>query len=214
MKLVSRQFALAMESPFYFTGKPCPQGHVAKRNVTTRRCVTCQRLQTNRWRKANSARVNAQSRERRANNLESVRAYSRKWQAAHREQGRAANRQWYADNREYEKARQKKMRESNPARYAEYASAYRAAKLSRTPAWADQDEIAGVYATAASRTRALGEPHHVDHVLPLAGKTISGLHVHANLRIVPGTDNSRKSNKFTPYAEHYSPEFAVALIAA
>jgi hypothetical protein len=52
-----------------------------------------------------------------------------------------------------------------------------------------------VYQEAASR-RANGENVHVDHVLPLCGRLVSGLHVAANLRIIPARENLTKGCKF------------------
>jgi hypothetical protein len=72
----------------------------------------------------------------------------------------------------------------------------RAAKLQRTPSWADYDAIAAVYAEAQRLTRATGVPHHVDHAIPLQGKLVSGLHVHQNLQILTGLENIRKCNRF------------------
>jgi hypothetical protein len=41
--------------------------------------------------------------------------------------------------------------------------------------------------------------HHVDHVLPLCGKLVSGLHVAANLQYLPARINSGKGNRFQPF---------------
>jgi hypothetical protein len=69
-----------------------------------------------------------------------------------------------------------------------------------TPKWADYQSIAAFYDQAAFLTRSTGIPHEVDHVLPIAGKTVCGLHVHDNLRVVPRSENRRKCNKLEPAA--------------
>jgi hypothetical protein len=56
--------------------------------------------------------------------------------------------------------------------------------------------IAEAYDLAALRTRALGIEFHVDHIIPLRGKKVSGLHVPQNIRVIPGVENMRKTNKF------------------
>lgn len=79
------------------------------------------------------------------------------------------------------------------------ASARRhAAKLRRTPSWADKDAIAAIYAEAAAMTRETGIEYHVDHIYPLQGRKVSGLHVHTNLRVIPGVENMRKNNRYDP----------------
>ncbi len=75
-----------------------------------------------------------------------------------------------------------------------HAAQRKAAKLLRTPAWADKEAIRAVYALARKRTVKTGIPHHVDHVIPLQGETVSGLHVDGNLRIITATENIRKKN--------------------
>ena len=67
----------------------------------------------------------------------------------------------------------------------------------RTPAWADIDKIKSYYEVCAFFNEVNGYiKYHVDHVIPLQGDLVSGLHVHSNLQIIPWLDNIRKKNKF------------------
>ncbi len=77
-----------------------------------------------------------------------------------------------------------------------HAAKRRAARLRRTPIWADQNAIRALYAAARALTRSTGVEHHVDHDVPLQGRLVSGLHVHHNLQILTGRENSRKKNRF------------------
>lgn len=74
----------------------------------------------------------------------------------------------------------------------------RAAKLQRTPKWLTQDDLwmlQEAYKLAALRTKMFGFAWHVDHVLPLQGDVVSGLHVPTNIQVIPWIDNVRKGNK-------------------
>jgi hypothetical protein len=97
-------------------------------------------------------------------------------------------------------ARNKNWKISNPERMQAADARRRAARLQRTPAWLSDDDlwlIEQAYDIAQIRTRVFGFSWHVDHIVPLQGKLVSGLHVPHNIQVIPAVENCRKANHFT-----------------
>jgi hypothetical protein len=118
---------------------------------------------------------------------------------AHPEYDRTAD----AKRRGTEKRRAQKRAAENARRKLPHAQAARAAERmkriadqrQRTPAWADHEKIRAFYRLAAAFSK-LYVPHHVDHIVPLNGEHVSGIHVEHNLRVIPASDNLRKGAGF------------------
>jgi hypothetical protein len=88
---------------------------------------------------------------------------------------------------------------NNKGRANANKKAYKVAKINACPAWLNEEHhwmIQEAYSLAQVRSEMLGFTWHVDHIVPLRGKKVSGLHVPWNLQVIPGSDNMSKSNKF------------------
>lgn len=94
------------------------------------------------------------------------------------------------DVRAKEYARTVEYKSTRPHIRANVQQRREAAKLQRVPPWADLDKIKEVYRLAAESGMT------VDHIVPLQGKLVSGLHVHNNLQLLAGHENSSKGNKY------------------
>lgn len=131
------------------------------------------------------------------------RARTAKWREQNLEKVRAFNRERAAKKREQQpekiKVAKKQYAQRNKAVINAAVARRKAAKLRRTPKWLtkfDKLKIQCIYSIAAMLTRVNNEPWHVDHIIPLQGDLVSGLHVPSNLQVMRGVENIRKHKKF------------------
>jgi len=191
-------------------------------------CHPCEKEYKSEYAKANSARIVAKTAKWRAENQDKYKAYTREYQKKNRARFTARSLNWAKKNPEsrkriwtkyravnLSKARQSEAayRERNRAvcnaRVAEwkknnkdllayYSRSRQAAILRAIPSWANSDAIKRIYAEAHRKRQELGEMWHVDHIVPLLGKTVCGLHCEANLQVIPGKENLSKNRHRWP----------------
>ncbi len=88
---------------------------------------------------------------------------------------------------------------ANPHKRNAIEARRRIAKINRTPKWLTEDDhwvIEQAYELASMRAVLFGFSWHVDHIIPLQGTNVSGLHVPNNIQVIPGVINLRKTNKY------------------
>lgn len=155
------------------------------------------------WREANPDKVAEQHKRYAEKYPEKLAAKQAVWKACNPEKAREAYRKQAAKKRaeqpEQIRAAKKLYAQRNRAVLNAAAARRKAAKLKRTPKWLtqfDKLKIKCIYSIAAMLTRVNKEPWHVDHIVPLQGDLVSGLHVPSNLQVMRGVENIRKHKKF------------------
>ena len=100
-------------------------------------------------------------------------------------------------NTKKEQLRKIKWKKENKG-YVNYINSKRAAaKIKRTPKWANLFLIRKIYEECSKLISKYGpNSYHVDHIIPLQGKKVSGFHVENNLQILKAKDNLSKGNKY------------------
>lgn len=112
---------------------------------------------------------------------------------------RKKDNEMYKKNSYKIKQRRKRYCQNNTHKITENSAKRHAMKLKRMPCWLTKEqkqEIKEIYKKSKAITKETGIPHHVDHIIPLQGKEVSGLHVPWNLQILTATDNCSKHNKY------------------
>jgi 5-methylcytosine-specific restriction endonuclease McrA len=107
--------------------------------------------------------------------------------------------QWRDANRDRIAKYSKEYRHANKALYNFLCQKRKIDLMNRTPKWLTDDDkwlMSEAYDVAVKRTELTGVEWHVDHIIPLRGKTVSGLHVPLNLRVITWQENQRKTNKY------------------
>jgi hypothetical protein len=180
----TRKEAKEQGATHYYTGLPCGRGHIALRK-TKGVCVECMKED---WKTDNAKR--SEKPKSAASVIAGKRYYEKNKELVI---ARAQTR-----TNEAKQAYRNAWKDRNPLEVKASTKHRRDKHKQATPKWLSLEqkaEIRKLYIDAMIVTRITGVPYVVDHIVPLRGETVSGLHVPWNLQVMTREENLKKSNK-------------------
>ena len=161
-------------------------------------CKSCAKEYKNNYRTLYKEEISTQNADYYKRNREKTIARQKAQRAKNRTKRSAYEALYHIKNRENINARISDWKHKNPAKLRAYKAKRRAAEIKAAPPWLTKEhweQMEAIYVECIKITKETGILHHVDHIIPLSGKNVSGLHVPWNLQILTATENLSKSNR-------------------
>jgi hypothetical protein len=176
-------------------------------------CRTCCNISVKNSQLKNPKKLIARQARWYTENVEKVKSYSARFYLENKDKKIKQSREWHKNNPDKVKTKIKKWGlknkdhlkdynhnygQQNPDKICARAAKRRASKIQATPPWVSTEEfeqIKELYKEAKRLESLDGIKRHVDHIIPLQGSTVSGLHILINLQILTETENLNKNNK-------------------
>jgi len=143
------------------------------------------------WKKANPGKIQEYNKDYRKANPDKIQEYNKDYRKANPE----SSKEWRKANPEYNK----EWRKANPDKKNAHNAKRRSKKLQATPPWLTKEHLSAIrmyYTESKALEKGTGIKHHVDHIVPLQGENVCGLHVPWNLQVLTASENSAKSNHY------------------
>ena len=177
-------------------------------------CKTCAKRRSIEWRNKNLDKAKETDKLKYLKNKDKIKQRSREWEKNNPDKVSESKKAQRMRNPKKFKLKAIRYREANPDKVkaqitawfsknldkrTAYLSSRRSKKLNATPKWLTDfhfDQILNFYTHAKECELLTGDKYHVDHIIPLQGKDVCGLHVPWNLQILPSDVNLKKNNLY------------------
>lgn len=147
-------------------------------------CKVCKKEYRKEYQKVNFDKIKDYKKEYRKANCTKINEYKKGWDKV---------------NCDKTKWHQKKWTSKNIDKINSYSAKRRSKKLQATPPWLTMEHLSAIrdfYTESKALEKATGIKHHVDHIVPLQGKNVCGLHVPWNLNVLTATENLVKNSHY------------------
>lgn len=206
MDIITLQEAKEKNLRHYYTGKPCKNGHLFFRYTQNRGCLAC--VAKNPGEKLESRKLADKARLDHSTYYETGKPCKnghisprsiKNWRCL--ECRKEKMKKWRKENPLLQKEIAKKCRLKNSHKVLARNKLRSTSKNQRAPIWLTKEQkkdIGDVYLQAKLLSSIFLQTFVVDHIIPLLGKEVSGLHIPNNLQLLTKNLNSTKQNKFFP----------------
>lgn len=161
-------------------------------------CKECQKEHRRAWKKNNQDKVKEYVNKWKINNQDYFKNYLQDYLPKWREENKEYWKDYYKINCEKQKEYSRNWHKHNRGKSNARAMKYYTSKKNRSPKWLTTEHLRQIkieYELATWCSKVMGEQYHVDHIVPLQGKNVSGLHVPWNLQVIPAKANISKGNR-------------------
>ena len=132
-------------------------------------------------------------------NKDKISLSNKKYKLANPNSGKITTAEWRRNNPSKLVEYSDRWRNKNRNKYNAISASRKKRLRNATPKWVSKEELDKIrmlYTISGWITNNVGIEMHVDHVIPLQGKNVSGFHCLSNLQVIPAIDNLKKSNSF------------------
>jgi hypothetical protein len=158
------------------------------------------------YQQENKEKIRAKKKTNYEKNKEEIAAKHKAYYEEHKEEIAVRKKANYEKNKEEILAQKKAYSKANPEKCAAKTAQRKATKIQQTPPWYEKEKCEFLYKKCIELNVLWGTNMHVDHFIPLQGRSVRGLHCWDNLQLMDASLNISKGNK-NPYKIDYKKEF-------